>query len=1282
MPQSATVALVPLRMDAWLLNKAMCDAEVQKAQPYYRAQPDYEAQFAPPEPMPLDPSDLAAGKAPGMYLHWRLPSAIGQGRVKAEDGPHAAVDFPPAPNRWLVLRYYHPSDRPPDQTPDVAGWLVESDFTADDPAKATSPVAKNVWMGRSLDLTASAFAPHTPTGRSDLTIMGHKAHRDLPTFSAFQPYCQDVFSLHDPAYAPGSTDAGTMPAGQVSYAVIGWHTHSQDEPAAMLPQLLDFYGDAVPTDRAELAELAAQHLDWDPQTPLATTTRCLYHAMVLAVRWDPKAGAPTTPHKPSDPRQQILTALGHDMAEATATLIEQTLPAPPTQPADAAESAGPAGALSSEAEQTASLLRAFHTGHLNELDRATNQAAQPALLHTACHRDWFTLQPSGTRWHLTPLPEQKPPPLTPAQYTTARSKLAALNNAQADLDQRRSDAAGLRRKVADLWWLLGVWNESEARGHRPEGFDQESAKALNPAASGTPAHALKTALDSLPALEQTVTTQRTALEKILPSGYGLQPRPTDPHYSPTDPVVLLRGTGQRDPLRSEDALPTRDPARTLAGAAQLQKSETETQIVFSVTAPGAPLWPPHGTEALKQAPEAAQREAAARLANELYLLHALASYLRRTEKLADDAPLNRRRVKVSGTWPPHTTAWRQPWTPLTLAWLAAVYPLPYDADQHLKHRYWTFDGTRRQLDRQSDTVAAVQGRFGQPPHFFTLQGRSLLTPVPGFTLQRRVDAHRRTYPQDQDTFADFRRRAGTWDLQAQALSGIRAALQRRTDAPARALPTPALAPLLTGAHGPWPDPRRSHHQLIPAAHLAIERAVLIDTFGQAITVVSTTEAQHLAERPYRGRSVLPPYAVDRNHPERFVQIPPRLRQPARLCLTPLDHTCTTGQDREADPASDPLMTDPSPLGGWIIACRTNDALRCTLALYDPHGRALGEVQTVGPAERRAVTWRPLPDSRLHRPEDVFTPAFAAACPALAGFLTELCDRNADAITTGRAPATDRPQRLAELASTINTSLLHSTHRPPYGTAAAAGYPLVLVRLRLHLELDTSPQADPNWGTQAQGYGSVFEPPEKLDPAYLTRRWPVRLGAPTDLADGLIGYYTNPPDNTAPGATSYRHLHTTHPAPGNVYTRTITTGDALAVPALPRTRTVPRQHAVYLTALMDPRALLTATSDLLPATTFALPDAGVHARLQQMPLSIPLGPALARTTPPAKPGQIPRLTLPAPSAAGRWDFADLTGAPPAWQHYQLTSGPHQARLQPESPQAHTGYLTVTRREGDQ
>ncbi|MFE5531500.1 hypothetical protein [Embleya sp. NPDC056538] len=86
---------------------------------------------------------------------------------------------------------------------------------------------------RGLDQRAGSWIkPSHPAERVFLTAVGP----GLPTFAAYEPYSQDVFSVHDSLVHPVGEPA--LPDGKLSYLVAGWYSDSGDDilkQAAMPP---------------------------------------------------------------------------------------------------------------------------------------------------------------------------------------------------------------------------------------------------------------------------------------------------------------------------------------------------------------------------------------------------------------------------------------------------------------------------------------------------------------------------------------------------------------------------------------------------------------------------------------------------------------------------------------------------------------------------------------------------------------------------------------------------------------------------------------------------------------------------------------------------------------------------------------------------------------------------------------------------------------------------------------------------------------------------------------
>ncbi|MFJ2555737.1 MULTISPECIES: hypothetical protein [unclassified Streptomyces] len=1258
MSDDPTVVTVPMRMDALLINP-----ELFKSQVFYRSGLDFynPFDFTDPEGRPLDHSsgeDKEEEKQErGVHLHWHIPEALGRGRVdlggdaSAGHTPAAAdVTFPAVPNRWLVLRHHQTAAGQP---PAVAGWLLHSDHTSPDdlgpdhPHGATSPAGPNLFLGWHTSLaTAAVDAPPEDQALARLTVLGPA---NLAAFAAYQPYCRDVFSFHDPLTADGNDEPGTLANGTLSYLVTGWHAAAGDDltDSANVQALLAFHGTLATTGTDPVARLAeALRLsNWTPPAGgLAATARTVYHATVLALPWNnaEHADAPNGA-RPAGTGQQVLVAVGHDVADATDVLIENSLPA---DPKDAKVTRA----------RKAELLRAFHTGRLELADHAAQPADEPFLFQAAHHRDRFRATPAGHRWHLTNV--------QPAPDATRDAQLAALNQAQKHLDDALYRAQILRCRLWDAWWLAA-------------GKDHEDGTGKNGASALT--GDLKEQLAKALAAAAAAATARDDAKAAFGKAYhdtALVAVPLEPFYHASDPAVVLRGTGSppERPLRRESDLPTRAPGQLLTALSSHDKDTT-----VALEAPAFDKLPrPPGLATVLDALPAVLQAAVKAMARELYVLHAAACHIQAdpgadltTLKAPDSSSQLRLTVpaekgaSLQRVLPAYTTTWCQPWTPLLLEWRLTYHPLPYDRDGSNQPPYWVFDGFRRQMDAATDTVKAAHAAPGHP-----LLGRSLLAPVPRFTLQRRADAYRDTY---QDTGVSnlpnllerFRDEVTHWDLQSATLGGLHAALSGRSTAALRApLPT-AAAGLLTDPQMQWPDPERwDTRQRIHATQFWLNDTVLIDTFGRSTRLIPVDDA-HDAQtyHVYRAASVRPnpKTTVETQNADRFIQLPPRLAEGARLRLTarPAHADLSGGGDKEYD---DERQTQDLPVVGWVVVRDSADAARMTLDLYGSDADALGTLRRIGPANvpaRQAVSWRALPGSTIHTPADVHAEKFTEHGPLLAAFVRSLLDKTPDTLaadatrTTGQP--TDKALRFADLADVVDLALT-STYPPPgrtVGTALAAGRLLALVHLRAHIEVD---------GT----HGKDSDP-------HPDRRWPIRLGTPGDLRCGLVGYYPDADCHAFHTDHRPRQYDTDHPWPRTDYVPAIGDGATYSAQAHPRpddpTKNAP-PGAGHALVLMDPFQAIQAHTDILPTTAFQLPRTLVEQAISRLCLAVPFGPALAHTTT----NGTARLTLPAPSPAGTWNLATRTGD--TWQQTPLTTGGIPPVLTPTTPDARTGHLTYT------
>ncbi len=200
-------------------------------------------------------TDHQAWLEPGVHLHWSLPDGLTRGSTRrSAERPVQVGDlwFPPAPNRWLVLR------RSATDNALQRAWLVESDYVhpaGSRPARA-NPVRPDgslaiayprsvhapgvppyLYLGRQIELAMDTMAPLDPkvpriTPETSLGAFGPiltALGPSDPLFAAYYPGCRSVFGLHDDKPVLGV---------KVLYAIYGWFSEGIVEPLASVAAAL------------------------------------------------------------------------------------------------------------------------------------------------------------------------------------------------------------------------------------------------------------------------------------------------------------------------------------------------------------------------------------------------------------------------------------------------------------------------------------------------------------------------------------------------------------------------------------------------------------------------------------------------------------------------------------------------------------------------------------------------------------------------------------------------------------------------------------------------------------------------------------------------------------------------------------------------------------------------------------------------------------------------------------------------------------------------------------
>jgi hypothetical protein len=1216
--------LVPVQLQALRANPFVRSQSFQRWTMNYSALAGYTS----PEPAPftgLDQTWAPNGANDGVYLQWTLPTALRQGE---HDDTTGATSYPLVPNRWLIVRTWGP---PAPSTPLqrlATAWVVESDYIGTGGTSAflnpSAAAATPTLIGRVLPLAGWRETGVT-TGTGFLTAVapGNVA------FAAYQPYSANVFSFQDKL-------ANIASEGQsLSYFVAGWYSRPGDDILATARQ-----GAGLPAALADLGWSVAGS---------ETVNGTIFHGTLRGLAWSKTTVGP----RPST----ATLAVGNSSVDAMTAIIRQQAAQRPGTTIDP------------------DLLEAFQYDLLRTLDDTDG----PAQLDAAIHNAWFGAMPGGCVWQVVATPPDDPATAAQEQAeiddgVADPSWLAGLNQQQATYDLAVRELASLRRQLYEMWWKRG---RAAAMTTRPSGLtDSQFAAALDPTQPSSIAGQVvaKTAQvaaaqAAIPwgATQDDLTAAITAYTAThpLPPGTELKRADLPAFRAAADPVVVIAGAQANafvDDLGTDanGLLGCRFVSQVVSGmsvpppgtisqvatgaaattSAQPAVTDAATTAVTQPTSGLGPTGPVQVTASMvaAQLPVLSITPAAAvpaALLTEFFFLDpvnaasvataAASSRLSGTTTPQYLAAVTQRMATgqgVIGTAPAILPQpWAQPWAPLFLEWQVDYYPAPYGSG-------WQFDGADY----------AWSGSQGAPASTtpITLLGRSLLTPQPTFNFKARLDAYLATAPDDDVTALEsFVTSVDGWDFLSQALSGFNAQLALRDpsallapDAATVVLaPTTTMAtlvadgasamPMANGAllNGAVTTPPAGF-QPLRAGQFAFRRVSVVDRFGQSVDVVLPTTASTFT--PITAEGLAPPASF----PGRFVQLPPRLLQPARLAagfVSPTDDTVVLPPDGPAN-----------PICAWIVPSHLDAALAC----YDPGGAALGDLAlTAGTTGGPQVSWVPAPGSGY--PD---LGSLRSTLPRLADFLGGI--------------ATAGPAAFADLLATIDATLW--TIDPP-GTgdetylSVLTGRPLALVRAAVRGELSGPALTDPTWP-------GTFAPPAA---AVLGYTFPVRLGDAALHGDGLVGCLSA---NSGTFLASYlpQGLSTSYITaigPGTF----ASVGFADAAPIL-------------LTLLVDPQAPVHLVSDVLPTTTLRVPQRAVTTALEAMATTVRLGPVLTDVLETSGTGQ-PSVLLPRPlDLNGTWSWAERAGSTALT--YDVAPADAAARFPSTPAMLRTGRLQLT------
>lgn len=329
---------------------------------------------------------------------------------------------------------------------------------------------------------------------------------------------------------------------------------------------------------------------------------------------------------------------------------------------------------------------------------------------------------------------------------------------------------------------------------------------------------------------------------------------------------------------------------------------------------------------------------------------------------------------------------------------------------------------------------------------------------------------------------------------------------------------------------------------------------------------------------------------------------PRLAQPSRLLFRWLSAMPVNGKDDEemnAHPAT-------SPVCGWVLP----NNLDSSLMVYDGSGAMLGLVDAAG-------VWMPAPGSTEPvAVSDIKNPHLQKVVQTL----TSAGDQGADFMSAflsviDNALETIDPEGFA----------LHE------GLALLMGRPMAVVRAALSLEVQGLPARDNGWDVIGQTVAQyqkdagsidrITDSPERFTSAFDNVLFPVRIGDPGQLNDGLVGYWVEDAGGDYAGATFY--------APGGggaSYGGGSGPSVVTAPTSLQQTINAP---ATIVTMLVDPRGGVHATSGILPSKSVTIPPDQYADALKNIDITFLVAPILATGTEYSAPDGSRKVPLPLP-----------------------------------------------------
>ncbi len=1098
----------------------------------------------------------------GIHLHWALPAGLMRGQQQ-EDG---SLVYPNVPNRWMVTRLIQKNITTPAATIITQSWVVESDrlnlhaVAVNGLHQPTVPTDPNVagqnfrFIGQLFNANGWSEDPQAERF-PDLTAIGYGE----ASFASYYPNCSTVFGFQDDL-VNADYDYNY---DSISYQVTGWYSDPSKDPCA---------AGIVSGDNP---------FNWifDNQSA-GTVTNTMCSGMVAGIAWNN-----STSYITSD-NSSLSVSIGASSQEALSAML--------------------ANQGASDPELTETILNALQFGLLTQLGTINGKIQN---FEERVHEAGFSNYNAGIVWQVRKKVRAGSDSDYEGEVTIPEpvaQDLNTLNLQQSQLDEMKETLASKRWQLFSDWYkYLLVKYDTQYTPEEVRGQGQAISEYLSVQINTI--NELQERVSEDGTLQQSINTQVDFITGLLDEQYELTNDVTAARYwQANNPFLILQGddifpinrTGEEGTLNCRTSQNLVGATQIASNAVQNYQSVTASFITSMIDFPSdspesfinlvlndavlmsEPLQPAMAVKFCsaylqntgQQLDFAATRNVlqtsiASFLKNEN---HPDTYYLTTTHDLAI-APGALSIFTWTGT----------PWLPVMLQYEVQFNPVQYlqPGDSYassfiLDNFSWDEDDIELEYNHSSPAVEQLYA------------GTVLLSADAQVNLAESIKQFiQQTGSSDQE-LQDVLDSVSDMPILAQELSGLMQSMLMRQQSLQMKVADPlansfdqsfvAGVANAVGDQSVYSPESNFAFNPIRTGTFRIVALRVIDAFGRF-------KDKNLPQSVYIAKGLAPPQTLNAAPGTAF--LPPRITQPARLLFRWLSANYDTIESN-SHPASSPII-------GWVLPDYPDNSL----FLYNADGTPLGELAVN--ADNSSVLWFAAPGGLFPIDTDLQT-VMQNQLPWLRNFAAGIYNNG-------------NPGLLISMIASLKTTAEQTMPAGSSNNTAGilTGQPLAITRASLRLDLAGDAAASESWEAFAQN----LVPNARTDNAEFTAvKFPVKLGMPENLNDGLFGYwieedtridFTRFYDSTASGSPL-----------------TLTTG---YTPGSSKT----------VMMLIDPNGEVHANTGILPVKSITVPPDQYNAALNSLSVTFLTAPVLSGSN-------TSEISIPLPKIdAGQWSWVSVS-----------------------------------------